>query len=368
MSFLVSEIKDNKGMDDFLAIPSEIYCNDPNWIAPLQSELRRLIDPQENPYFKNAILKIYVCYYHSKPVSRSILVVNHLYWQRWNKKSAFFGFFEALNYKKAVKYLFERIEADSRELGAEYLEGPFNPNHYSELGILIDNFKSEPLFFETYNPDYYSELLDEAGFSELKKLHTMINNDILSTIKNKYRSSSDQILNHKITVRKLNIFRLKRDLEILRGINNDAFENNQFFLPLSHEEYKFSAKHLFFVSPPGLILIAEYKGKPVGAAQFAVNINHSIKTLNGRVWPWNIPGLLWRQLNAKELVVFTVGIKKAYRHTRVFSVMLKSAVRIFRNFRTLSTTWISDESLSENLTQLLDLKPYKHFSIFSKQL
>ena len=368
MSFLVSEIKNKKGMDDFLAIPSEIYRNDPNRIAPLQSEVRRLLDPNENPYFKNAILKMYVCYYYSKPVSRSILVVNHLYWQKWNRKSAFFGFFEAFNYKEAVKCLFEKIEADSRELGAEYLEGPFNPNHYSELGILTDNFNSEPLFFETYNHSYYSDLLEDAGFSELKKVHTMINYDIPSTLENKYGSCSDKTSKNKITVRKLNIFRLKRDLEILREINNDAFENNQFFLPLSIAEYKFSAEHLFLVSAPRLILIAEYKEKPVGAAQFAFNINSIIKSLNGRVLPWNIPGLLWKLITTKELIVFTVGIKKAYRHTRVFSVMLKSAVKVFRNFRTLSTTWISDENLSENLTKLLDLKPYKHFTIFSKQL
>jgi hypothetical protein len=368
MPFLVSEIKDKEGMDDFLSIPSEIYRSDPNWIVPLNSELRILLDPQDNPYFKNIILKIYVCYDSSKPVSRSILVVNHLYWQKWNRKSAFFGFFESYNDKNAVKCLFDRMETDSRAAGAEYLEGPFNPNHYSELGILTDNFISAPLFFETYNPSYYSELLNDAGFSELKKLHTMINYDIRSTIENKYGSSTDQAIKNKITIRKLNIFRLKRDLEILRDINNDAFENNQFFLPLSHEEYKFSAKYLFFVSTPGLILIAEYQGKPVGAAQFAVNINSLIKPLKGSVLPWNIPGLLWKRRKVKELVLFTVGIKKAFRHTRVFSALLKSAVHVFRNFQTLSTTWISDDSLSENLTQLLDLKPYKHFSIFSKHL
>jgi hypothetical protein len=368
MSFLVSEIKDKKGMDDFLSIPSEIYRNDPNWIAPLHSELRRLLNPLENPYFKNTILKMYVCYYYSKPVSRSILVVNHLYWEKWNRKSAFFGFFESFNDKNAVKCLFDRIEEDSRASGAQYLEGPFNPNHYSELGILTDTFNSAPLFFETYNPSYYSELLHEAGFLELRKLHTMINYDINSTIENKYGSSPDQTIKNKITIRKLNIFRLKRDLEILREINNEAFADNQFFLPLTHEEYKFSAKHLFFVSTPGLILIAEYKGKPVGAVQLAVNINSLIKTLTGRVLPWNIPGLLWQRRTIKELVVFTIGIKKAYRQTRVFSVMLKSAINVFRNFQTVSTTWISDESLSENLTRLLDLKPYKHFSIFSKQL
>jgi hypothetical protein len=368
MSFIVKQITEKEGMNDFLSVPMEIYRNDPNWIAPLQSEIRRVLDTDKNPYFINATLRIYVCYQDAIPVSRAILVINQLYWRKWNRKSSFFGFFESVNDRIAVKCLFDKIEADSRASGAQYLEGPFNPNHYSELGILTDSFDSAPLFFETYNPDYYSSLLEEAGFSELKKLHTMINYHISSTIKNKYRSSDFKISGNVITIRKLNIFRFKRDLEILREINNDAFENNQFFLPLSGKEYNYSAKHLFFVSRPGLILIAEHKGKPVGAAQFVINLNRLTGPCKGRIMPWNIPGFLLKRRHLKELVVFTVAVKKAYRHTRVFSVMLKSAIKIFASYSTLATTWISDDDLSENLTHLLDLKPYKHFTIFSKNL
>ena len=70
----------------------------------------------------------------------------------------------------------------------------------------------------------------------------------------------------------------------------------------------------------------------------------------------------------KELVIFTAGIKKAFRKTRVFAVCLKSAIEIFRKYSTLSTTWISDENLGINLDHLLEMKPDKHFAIFSKHL
>jgi hypothetical protein len=78
--------------------------------------------------------------------------------------------------------------------------------------------------------------------------------------------------------------------------------------------------------------------------------------------------LLWKRRNLKELVIFTVGIKKVFRNTRVFAVMLKSAIKIFRNYSTLSTTWISDENLGVNLAQIFEMKPNKHFAIYSKQL
>jgi hypothetical protein len=368
MSFIVREISLEDGFADFLSLASEIYRNDPNWIPPQAAELKRVLNPMKNPYFLNAYLKIYVCYSDGKPVSRAITVINHSYWTKWNRKSAFFGFFETINNPEAAGVLFEKMESDCKASGAEYIEGPFNPNHYSELGILTDNFDTAPSFFETYNPAYYPDLLKDAGYSECNRFHTRINKDISTTLSKRYPVSEKKSVTGNIKVRKFNILRFNRDLGILRDINNDAFGKNCFFLPLSMSEYKFSARYLFLVTSPSLILIAEHNGIPVGAAQFVINFNALIKNFKGTIMPWHIPVLLWKRRSLKELIVFTTAVKQAYRKTRVFGYLLKSAVEIFRKYSTLSTTWISDENLGINLGILLDMQPGKHFAIYSKQL
>jgi hypothetical protein len=369
MIYCVSEISGRDGWNDFLSFPQKVYRDDPNWVAPMISEVRRVLNNSGNPYFKNAVLKLFVCYCEEKPVCRSILVINRLHWNKWGKKTAFFGFFESMNDNVAVKYLFERIETDSRKLGAEYLEGPLNPNHYSELGLLLDNFSVPPVFFETYNPSYYPFLIESAGFSELCRFHTRINNDINATLSKSVEKPDPAIINKDITIRKFNIFRLNRDLEIMREINNDAFENNWYFLPLTREEYKFSAKYMFLVTTPGLVLIAEYKGQPVGALQCVINFNSLIKPLKGRIMPWQLPGLLLKRRRLKELVIFTVGIKKPFRHTAVSAIMIKSALRILKKYSVVTTTWISDDNKTViYISDLFEMKPYKHFGIYSKPL
>ncbi len=369
MSYSVRQISDKKGWDDFLSIPLEIYRDDPNWVAPQNSQVRRVLNSGKNPYFADATIKLYVCYSGEKPVCRSIMVITPLHWLKWNKKSAFFGFFESVNDCEAVKYLFTKIEDESCALGAEYLEGPFNPNPYSELGVLIDNYNSDPVFFETFNPPYYSQLLNEAGFSETCRFHTRINNNITATLSKSIKRSDTATLDKDITIRKFNFWRLNRDLEIMREINNDAFENNWYFLPLSRDEYKFSAKYLFFVTTPGLILIAEYNGQPVGAIQFVINFNRLIKPLKGRLMPWNLPGMFLKRRRIKELVIFTVGIKKAFQHTRVSALMIQAAIKIFKKYSSVSTTWISDENKAViHISELFEMKPYKHFGIYSKPL
>src|ERR1035437_7976951 len=122
MSFLVKEITMQDGLDDFLSIPSEIYKDDPNWIAPQRSELKKVLNPVKNPYFLNASLKIYVCYSEGKPVCRSIMVINHLHWTKWNKKSVFFGFFKSFKDGGEVGFFLKKIEEGSRAAGGEFFE------------------------------------------------------------------------------------------------------------------------------------------------------------------------------------------------------------------------------------------------------
>lgn len=369
MSYIVRDITKEKGWNDFLSIPFTVYQDDPNWVAPQSSEVKRILNASKNPYFANATLKIFICYLNEKPVSRSILVINHLHWEKWSKKSAFFGFFESINDSNAVKCLFDRIEDESRNLGAEYLEGPFNPNHYSELGILIDNFKDSPLFFETYNPPFYSQLLLENGYTELCRFHTRINKNISANLSKEIEDSSIPIADKNITIRKFNIWKINRDLKIMREINNDAFENNWPFLPLTWNEYKFSAKFMFFVTAPQLILITEYKGQPVGLVHFVVNFNQLIKPFKGNIKPWNIPLLLLKKNRCKELIAFTFGVKKAFHNIRIPALMVPPAIKIIEKYSSISSTWISDENKSIiHICELVGMQPYKHFGIYSKQL
>ncbi len=368
MIYTVNEISGVTGWRDFLSLPQEIYRDDPNWVAPQVSETRRLLDAGKNPYFNGAILKLFVCYCDNKPASRSILVINLRHWERWNKKSAFFGFFESVNDPLAVKTLFEKIEAESRSLGAEFLEGPFNPNHYSELGILVNIFEKPPIFFETYNPPYYPPLLAEAGFSELCRFHTRLNDDMPSLL-GKSQLEKKVKIDKDIVIRKFRLGRMKKELEIMREINNDAFDGNWYFLPLTREEYLFSARFMFLVTAPSLVLFAEYKGKPAGLLQCVVNFNRLIKPYSGNLAPWHLPALLIKKRALKELVIFTVGIKKAFQHTGVSAALVNSALKIFKKYDSVSTTWISDGNKAViHVAELFGMKPYKYFAIYSKSL
>ena len=369
ISYKVKTISDAQGMKDFLELPFKIYKDDPNWVAPLKSEIRRTLNTIINPYFANANLQLFVCYKGKEPVARTSVVINYEHWKKFKRKTAFFGFFESIKNEEALSRLFEAVEQYCQSSGAEFLEGPFNPNHYSELGIQIDNFETTPIFFETYNPEYYSKLLENAGFKVSCRLHTRINKDAAKYVRQRYGAVSTRKSSGGFLVRHFNLFDMKAELERIREVYNDAFAHNWHFLPVSREEYSFSAKFLFLVAYPKLITIVEHNGEPVGILQCVLDINQLLQSLKGKIGPFGCLKFLMGRRYIRDMVIYAIGIKKAYQNTRVYKLLLDSMCRIALRYRVVSTTWVSEDNLSAvRASEHLGLEPYKWFAIYEKSL
>lgn len=368
MKYLVKIISNNGGMQDFLDIPFRIYKNDPCWVPPLKREITRILDRTRNPYFAAADLQKFVLYRDGEPVARAISVINPEHWKRSGSKAAFFGFYECEDDERASGMLLDTIGGYCRSKGAEILEGPFNPNHYSELGMLVSNF-AQPAFFEPYNPEYYPALIRKAGFETIYRIHTRVNKetgDFLSRKHQDYHSPADS---NGFVVRPFNLFRMKAELERIREVFNDAFSGNWHFLPLSREEYLFSARSLFAVTNPGLIQIVEHHGEPVAVLQCVLNVNPLLRSVNGRVRITDFINLLSGRKAIREIVVYAVGIKKAYRKSRAFILLTDAMLRIARRYPVVYSTWMSDDNVQAvRSSEIIGLQPYKWFEVYGRKL
>jgi hypothetical protein len=369
MLYRVETISDRRSMKDFLRLPSIVYQEDPNWVPPVISEVRRILDVKLNPYFEYAGLNLLICYRDRQPAARCAIIIDHQYHRKFKVKMAFFGFFEALNDPQAVQPLFKEAELYCRAQGIEVLEGPFNPNHYSELGILLNQFDSPPTFFQTYNPSYYSELLEGYGFRISAKLHTRKNSEIGAYIDDRFCKDQPVPSNNGLSIRPFRLKDFNGELEKIKEIYNDAFSDNWHFLPVSREEYFFSAKYLKLVTTPELIQILEQNGEPVGVVQFALDINPLLCDLRGRVGPIKYLRFLSKRKKIRNLVVFAVAIKKSYQRTSAFKKIFETITRIAKHYRTLETTWMMKENIPVvKAAEKLGLKPDRQFAIYAKRL
>jgi hypothetical protein len=162
---------------------------------------------------------------------------------------------------------------------------------------------------------------------------------------------------------------MKVELERIREVFNDAFSENWHFLPVSRKEYLFSAKSLFAVTNPSLIQIVEHHGKPVGVLQCVLNINPLLQSLKGRIRITDIYKLLVQRKAIREVVVYAVGIKKAYQNSRVFILMVNAMLKIAQRYPVVYSTWMSDDNIAAVRTsEIIGLKPYKWFEVYGKTL
>jgi hypothetical protein len=356
-------------MKDFIRLPRLIYHGDPNWIAPLQSEVRRVLDAKRNPYFASGSVELFVCYANNDVVARIAIIINRMHWAKFGSKAAFFGFFESINDARATNALFERAEQYCCEQGIEILEGPFNPNHYSELGLQISKFETPPSFFQTYNPEYYPRLIEHAGFGIIKVVHTRKRQNISEYVRRRYGNIPTPTASSEYTVRNFLMDNFENELESIREVFNDAFSNNWHYLPLSKEEYLFSAKFLSLVTKPELITIVEHNGKPVGVLDCVQDINPLLKRLDGKIGPIKFLRYQWKRRKIKNLIIYAVGIKKAYQRTRVYKLILDAMCRLALNYDTLECTWTSDDNpLAIRAAEHLGLKRDKEFAVYQKRL
>ena len=368
MSYQVKIINDRKGMKDFLVLPSRIYSNEPVWVPPLKSEITRTLDQAKNPYFVGVDLQKFICYKNDEPVARAIAVINPKHWKKFNQKTAFFGFYESLNDEQASAFLLEKIGEYCRQKGAERLEGPFNPNHYSELGMLVRNFE-KPAFFEPYNPEYYPSLIKNSGFEVVYRIHTRKNTEAGDPLKPLGLNSKSRLEAKGYTLRHFNLFDMEAELGRIREVFNDAFSENWHFLPVSREEYRFSVKSLFAVTNPSLIQIVEHNGKPVGVLQCVLNINPLLKPLNGRIRITDLFKIPAQRRAIREVVVYAVGIKKAYQKSCAFILLTDAMMKIARRYPSVYSTWMSDDNIAAvRASEIIGLKPYKWFEVYGKSL
>lgn len=369
MNPVVIPVCDRKTWKDFIRLPVDLYGRDPNWVAPISSEVKKTLDVRRNPYFASSELALFVCYDEYGPAARVAIVINPLHRKRFGDNTAFFGFFESKNDRAVVQQLFASAEAYCRSRGVEFLEGPFNPNHYSELGLQANRFDTPPAFFQPYNPPCYLDLLREVGFFESERFHTRRNERIGPYVADRLAKWQGTLKVPGYSVRSFRKEDLDNELERIREVFNDAFATNWHFLPLTKEEYVFASEFINLVTLPELILIVEHEGTPVGVLECVLDINPLLRQFHGTVGPVKFLRFLRQRTKINNIIIYAVGIKKAYQGTHVFTLLLDAACRMLRDYKVLETTWMSDDNmLALRAAKLLGLERDKEFVIYRKAL
>ena len=369
----IRSVNSGKDLMTFIKFPWNIYKNDRNWVPPLITDRLKVLDRQKNPFFKHNPAAFFLAYKDGEVVGRIAAIINEQHNQYYQDKTGFFGFLEAKEDKTIFETLLGTVEDWLRKRNRDRMLGPMNPSTNDEIGFLIEGFDSPPFFMMPYTPPYYNDMMQVLGYEKVKDLHAYyLDKESLVINKMVERVSQAVLTKLPVTLSTVKLTQLKGELEVMRGIYNDAWSQNWGFVPLTREEFEFVANDFKKIVDPELLLLAEYNGEPIGLCVVLPNYNEVfIKIRNGKLLPFNWLIFLLNKRKIKGLRTIIFGIKQEYQHLGLSSVFAVETMRraLRKGYENVEISWVlEDNQLMSRAIGLIGGKIYKTYRIYGREL
>lgn len=359
----------------FVRMMWDIYRNDPNWVPPLEMDRMKLIDEKKNPFYTHAETGWWLAEQGGNVVGRIAAIVNHNYNKAQNERAGFFGFFECIDDADVAKSLFQTAESWLKERKMNVAYGPANPSSNDEYGLLIEGFDRPPVLLMTYNPPYYAKLIEQNGYTKEQDLFAYLLSQDTARSDKLVRVSKAMAERNKITVRAMNTKQFKEEVERIKQIYNNAWENEG-FVPFTDAEMDFLAADLKQIYDPELVLFAEVDGKTVGFGLSLPDVNQSFHA--GMPIPkgmLNLPVGIWKLLTKKKAIdtirIIVLGVLKEYRNRGVDALLYTETMNVAKRkgYQYGEASWVQETNIPMNrAAQMMNGVKYKTYRVFKKNL
>lgn len=324
----VVPVKTEKELKDFINFPYELYRRNRYWVPPLRREVRNLLDKTKNPFWAHAERELYLVYRDNQLSGRICAIIDYNFMEFWDKKTAYFGFFECDNDEVAAKALFEHAREFLSDKGITKYIGPMNPSTNDECGVLVEGFYTPPYIMMTHNYEYYDDLIMKCGLRKAKDLFAYYID--LKNAPFEYLERICSIVRrrvHDIKVRPIDIDDFKNEVNKIKEIYNDAWSRNWGFVPMTDEEINVFAQNMKSLVIPELIPIIEIDSVPVAVSLAVPNYNVVLSKLKGRLGPLEMLKFLYYKKKIKEARMMIMGVRKEYRKMGLESLLFLESFR-----------------------------------------
>ncbi|HEY9225090.1 MAG TPA: hypothetical protein VIP11_00500 [Gemmatimonadaceae bacterium] len=361
----------------FVDLPWKIYDpNDhPQWVPPLRIAVRDALDPR-NPFYKEADRRLFIALRDGVPVGRIAAIENRAHNAFHDDRVGFFGFFECRRDPEAAASLFTAAETWLAARGLDTMRGPVNPSTNHECGLLVDGFDQHPMIMTTWNPRYYSELVESSGFTKAKDLLAYFfpgQGANVIELPERYRALAERALRgRKLVFRDIDLKVFDAEVGRCWEIYNAAWEKNWGFVPMSHESFLHEAKVLKYIINPQFAFMAEVDGEPAGFMIIVPDLHHTFKAIgNGRLLPTGLFKLLRAKSRLRSGRVMILGAKAEYRNRGIFALFVHEIFRrgLAHNMTGAEASWVLEDNDKLNRPlQALGAKAYRRWRIYDRPI
>jgi hypothetical protein len=381
-SIAVRPVRDKKAREVFLHVPWTLGMDkEPHWVPPLLDDYRKMLDPAHSPFLKHGEIECFTAFERGQPVGRISVQIDRDFDKQWPSEPgvAFFGFFECKDDPAVARALFAAAEAWARSKGRTRLRGPFTLDSKGECGLLVDGFDTPPRIGTVYNRRYVGPLIESVGYAKIKDLFAFwyTSNSPIDPLTKKLADRVRALPN--VRIRTMDLSQMRREVDILRDIYNEAWNQNWGFVPFTAAELEaYATEYKMFIDPE-ITLVAEVDGEPAAVCFAVPDLNELVKDFGGELMrrPLNLAKLLYRLKFARPKAgrLILLGVKAKYRASRKYGALvavLYEEMALRGNKRgyvggELGWTLEDNDQINKGIERM-GARKYKTFRVYEKAL
>jgi GNAT superfamily N-acetyltransferase len=331
----------------FIKFQWTVYEGSPNWVPPLLMDRKKLIDKRNNPFYKHAVMEMFLAERDGEIVGRIAAIINDNHNKEHEENIGFFGFFECIDDQAVATVLFDEAKKWLKAKGVTAMRGPASPSVNDEYGLLVEGFDLPPAILMCYNPPYYQKLIESYGFTKAKDLYAYyIHRD--KALSDKLKRITEIVKNKSgVVFRSIDMKRFDEEAKTLRELYNRGWARNWGEVPMTEEEFAYVAKDLKPIVHPELVLFAEVKGKPVG---FALSLPDYNMILKDNKKGYLLPALVRMMLFKKKIDfirIIILGVLPEYLNSGIGGALFyETGIRSVENgFPHGEASWVLEDNV-----------------------
>jgi hypothetical protein len=372
----IVEIPFGTDTDRFLNVGRLVFRDDPTWICPLDMDMSDRFDPKKNPFFEHAEGTTFIARKNGRDVGRITAQIDHEHIKRYDDARGFFGFLDTIEDAGVCKALLDAAEAWLKKRGMKHMRGPMSLCINEEMGTLIDGFDTPPMILMPHSRTYQAGLIEKSGLAKEKDVFAW-RYEVGEPPQRARKAHTEIMAMPDVKIRPVVMKNMEAEVRLAMECFNDAWSENWGFVPMTESELKKMAADLKMIAIPDLMLVAEVDGEPAAISFALPNVNEMIRDLNGKLFPFGLPKLLWRLKvqGPKSARLALLGIRKKFRHvkrlgglsTALYVEMNDRGKRIGMQWGELS--WTLEDNAPVNLgIRMMGGKVYKKYRVFTKDI
>jgi GNAT superfamily N-acetyltransferase len=362
----------------FFEFPWVLYRAEPNWIPPLLSMRRDLLDKKKNPAWEYMEGQYFGAWRGDKLVGTVTALINHRHNEIWNERVGWFGTFELYNEQAIADALLSTAAEWVKGRGYPVIRGPQSFTTHEDTGLLVDGFLP-PVLLMPYNPEYYQGLVEAAGFKKRMDMSSFyFHRDMEATtgMGARMKKLADWAAKrYKITIRSFDTKRKNEEFRLFRDLYNEGWDKNWGFVPMNDKELDVLIESLGMFVEPELAFFALVDGVAAGFALAVPDFNEMLQKAYPRpsvpelfsllkvAWHWKIT----KSTRGTRLPL--MGVKEEFRDMGVHTVLLNACFEhIPAQYDHIDCGWVLETNTLYDMSLKLGAKAYKTHRIYEKEL